>query len=44
LLTELREQIAEPPSYSFRRACLCLGQRQRGLRGAARVDPSKPTE
>jgi transposase InsO family protein len=40
LLAELREQIAELPSYGYRRAC-ALVNRQRGLQGAARVNPKR---
>jgi len=40
LLGELREQIAELPSYGYRRAC-ALVNRQRALDGAARVNPKR---
>lgn len=40
LLDELREQIAELPSYGYRRAC-ALVNRQRAQEGAARVNPKR---
>jgi putative transposase len=40
LLDELREQIAELPSYGYRRAC-ALVNRQRVEEGAARVNPKR---
>jgi putative transposase len=40
LLDELREQIAQLPSYGYRRAC-ALVNRQRVEEGAARVNPKR---
>lgn len=40
LLDELREQIAELPSYGYRRAC-ALVNRQRAQEGAALVNPKR---
>jgi transposase InsO family protein len=40
LLDEIRQQIAELPSYGYRRAC-ALVNRQRGLEGGARVNPKR---
>jgi putative transposase len=40
LLDELRQQIAELPSYGYRRAC-ALVNRQRAQEGAARVNPKR---
>lgn len=40
LLGELREQIAELPSYGYRRAC-ALVNRQRDVQGGARVNPKR---
>ena len=40
LIAEIREQIAELPSYGYRRAC-ALVNRQRTQEGAARVNPKR---
>lgn len=40
LLAEIREQIAELPSYGYRRAC-ALVNRQRAAQGNARVNPKR---
>ena len=40
LLTEIREQIAELPSYGYRRAC-ALVNRQRTAQGGAQVNPKR---
>jgi putative transposase len=40
LLAEIRDQIAELPSYGYRRAC-ALVNRQRAQQGAARVNPKR---
>ena len=40
LLAELRQEIAELPSYGYRRAC-ALVNRQRDARGDARVNPKR---
>ena len=40
LLAEIREQIAQLPSYGYRRAC-ALVNRQRAQEGAARVNPKR---
>jgi putative transposase len=40
LLAEIREQIAELPSYGYRRAC-ALVNRQRTAQGASRVNPKR---
>lgn len=40
LLTEIREQIANLPSYGYRRAC-ALVNRQRAAQGDARVNPKR---
>jgi transposase InsO family protein len=40
LIAEIREQIAELPSYGYRRAC-ALVNRQRAQEGAARVNPKR---
>jgi putative transposase len=40
LLDEIREEIAELPSYGYRRAC-ALVNRQRAQEGAARVNPKR---
>ena len=40
LLNEIREQIAQLPSYGYRRAC-ALVNRQRAQEGAARVNPKR---
>jgi len=40
LLAELREEIAQLPSYGYRRAC-ALVNRQRTARGAARVNAKR---
>ena len=40
LVAEIREQIAELPSYGYRRAC-ALVNRQRAQEGAARVNPKR---
>jgi transposase InsO family protein len=40
LLDEIREQIADVPSYGYRRAC-ALVNRQRAQHGAARVNPKR---
>jgi len=40
LLDEIREQIAELPSYGYRRAC-ALVNRQRATQGVSRVNPKR---
>lgn len=40
LLAELRHEIAELPSYGYRRACAPVN-RQRAARGGARVNPKR---
>lgn len=40
LLVEIREQIAQLPSYGYRRACAMVN-RQRTQQGAARVNPKR---
>jgi putative transposase len=40
LLSEIQDQIAELPSYGYRRAC-ALVNRQRAQEGAARVNPKR---
>ncbi len=40
LLAQIREQIAELPSYGYRRAC-ALVNRHRGVQGGARVNPKR---
>lgn len=40
LLVEIREQVADLPSYGYRRAC-ALVNRQRAREGAARVNPKR---
>jgi putative transposase len=40
LLSEIQDQIAELPSYGYRRAC-ALVNRQRSQQGAARVNPKR---
>jgi len=40
LLAEIREQIADLPSYGYRRAC-ALVNRQRATQGGARVNPKR---
>lgn len=40
LLAEIREQIADLPSYGYRRAC-ALVNRQRAARDGARVNPKR---
>lgn len=40
LVSEIRQQIAELPSYGYRRAC-ALVNRQRAQEGAARVNPKR---
>jgi putative transposase len=40
LLAEIRDQIAELPSYGYRRAC-ALVNRQRAQKGARRVNPKR---
>jgi putative transposase len=40
LLAEIRDQIAELPSYGYRRAC-ALVNRQRAQQGAAQVNPKR---
>lgn len=40
LLVEIRQHIAELPSYGYRRAC-ALVNRQRGVQGEARVNPKR---
>ncbi len=40
LLAEIRQHIAELPSYGYRRAC-ALVNRQRAAQGEARVNPKR---
>lgn len=40
MVAEIREQIAQLPSYGYRRAC-ALVNRQRTQEGAARVNPKR---
>lgn len=40
LLTELRQEIADVPSYGYRRACALVSS-QLAVRGGARVNPKR---